>query len=115
MSLTWGVATAFTLGVISCTMNVSALNEAVKAAGGRKALADSLGVSVSSVVKWLRGEREIRPDRVLMIEAMYGIPRERLLPSLFRRGPTKPRVTVKNNYKTVKKSGVALIDTGADL
>lgn len=66
-------------------MNRNALDKAINAAGGRKAFADALGVSESSVNKWAIGERTPRPEKVLVIEAMYGIPREYLMPSLFRR------------------------------
>lgn len=66
-------------------MNRNALEKAITAAGGRKALAESLGVSESAINKWAIGERLPRPDRILMIEAMFGIPREHLMPTLFRR------------------------------
>lgn len=64
-------------------MNKKALQEAVKAAGGRRALADALGVSESSVIKWERGERIPRPEKVLRIEQISGIPRARLMPTIF--------------------------------
>lgn len=95
-------------------MNRNALDQAVQAAGGRRALADALGVSLSTVEKWAVGERSPRPSKVLQIEAMWGIPRERLMPSLFRAGPIRPRSSVKNNYRTHKKSGFRLIDNRAE-
>lgn len=73
------------MGVNSANMNKTAIKQAVKAAGGRKPLADLLGVSVSSVIKWERGERTARPEKAVQIEAMFGIPREQLMPALFRR------------------------------
>ena len=66
-------------------MNPHAVKKAVKAAGGRRPFAESLGVSVSSVIKWERGERSIKPERVIQIEAMWGVPREQLMPTFFRR------------------------------
>jgi DNA-binding transcriptional regulator YdaS (Cro superfamily) len=69
----------------TAAMNRHALDRAVKAAGGRKALAASLGVSESTVDKWATRERFPRPAKIIQIEAMYGIPREQLMPSLFRR------------------------------
>ena len=66
-------------------MNRNALDMAITAAGGRKAFAAQLGVTESTVNKWAVGERSPRPAKVLAIEAMYGIPREQLMPALFRR------------------------------
>lgn len=64
-------------------MNKKALAEAVKAAGGRRALADALNVSESSVIKWERGERTPLPNRAVLIERLFGVKRARLMPDIF--------------------------------
>lgn len=67
-------------------------------------MAESLGVSESAINKWAVGERLPRPDRILMIEAMYGVPREHLMPSLFR------RVVEVDHKAGSEKNSVCLID-----
>lgn len=57
------------------------LRLAVEAAGGLRALARLLGISHNSIVKWNR----IPADRVVEIEKLTGVARERLRPDLYRR------------------------------
>jgi DNA-binding transcriptional regulator YdaS (Cro superfamily) len=81
-------------------MNRAGLDEVIERAGGRKAFAKAMGVSMSAVEKWAIGEREPRPAKVLQMEAMWGIPRERLMPSLFRVGPIGPRTKKQNTRQS---------------
>lgn len=55
---------------------------AVAKAGGQAKLAEELGVSQQLISRWvLRGW--VPPERVVEIEALYGVPRKQLLkPSL---------------------------------
>jgi DNA-binding transcriptional regulator YdaS (Cro superfamily) len=57
------------------------LKLAVEAAGGLRALARLLEISHNSIVKWNR----IPADRVVEIEKLTGVARERLRPDLYRR------------------------------
>ena len=61
------------------------MEEAAAAAGGKARLAELLSVSYQAVWKWGR----IPADRVLEIEAITGISRERLRPDLY--GAPRPR------------------------
>ena len=54
---------------------------AVEAAEGLRALARLLEISHNSIVKWNR----IPADRVVEIEKLTGVARERLRPDLYRR------------------------------
>lgn len=60
-------------------MRDSGLEEAIKTAGGVRALARALGVSQPAVSMWKR----IPVDRVTEVESVTGIPRARLRPDLF--------------------------------
>ncbi len=69
--------------------------------GTATAAADALGITVQAVSKW----------------KIHGIPRGRQYEIQFitggrlrADGPNKPRTPVKNNYSTVKKTGVRVID-----
>jgi DNA-binding transcriptional regulator YdaS (Cro superfamily) len=53
---------------------------AVETAGGLRALARLLGIAHPSIVKW----DKIPADRVVEIERLTGIARERLRPDLYR-------------------------------
>lgn len=55
------------------------IGEAIAVAGGPKALAEMLGVGVTSLYSWQR----IPPHRVLAVERATGIPRTRLRPDLY--------------------------------
>lgn len=57
------------------------LKLAIAAAGGLRPLARELGVSASALSEW----RRVHADRILQIEAVTKIPRERLRPDLYRR------------------------------
>lgn len=61
------------------------VDEAAKAVGGIRQLADRLAISYQAVRKWSR----IPADRVIEIERLSGIPRERLRPDLY--GAPRPR------------------------
>jgi DNA-binding transcriptional regulator YdaS (Cro superfamily) len=66
-------------------MRDSAVDEAIKAAGGPTALTRALGIKLPSVYSW----RRIPPGRVLQVEKLTGIPRTRLRPDLYP--PEAPR------------------------
>jgi hypothetical protein len=53
---------------------------AIEAAGGLRPLARALGISAGAIFKWQR----IPADRLLRIEAVTGVPREKLRPDLYR-------------------------------
>lgn len=55
------------------------LQEALKIAGGHRALARAIGISHQTISKWTR----VPPIRVLAVEAATGIPREVLRPDIY--------------------------------
>lgn len=57
------------------------LKRAAKAAGSLAALARLLGITSQSLQKWKRVPRK----RILQIEKLTGVPREKLAPELFRK------------------------------
>jgi len=57
------------------------LKAAAKAAGSLAALARLLGIKAQSLQKW----RRIPRKRILQIERLTGVPREKLAPDLFKR------------------------------
>jgi DNA-binding transcriptional regulator YdaS (Cro superfamily) len=56
------------------------LNEAIKRAGGIRALARKLGIDHTAVLRWNR----VPYERILEIEKETGVPRETLRPELYR-------------------------------
>jgi DNA-binding transcriptional regulator YdaS (Cro superfamily) len=62
------------------------LKTAIEWAGGMRALARLLGLSHTAVQKWER----IPAERVVEIETLTGIARERLRPDLYRIPPRQP-------------------------
>jgi DNA-binding transcriptional regulator YdaS (Cro superfamily) len=56
------------------------LRLAIEAAGTRYRLAMLLGIRPASVLKWWR----VPSDRIVQVEAVTGIPREKLRPDLYR-------------------------------
>ena len=60
---------------------MKALQRAIKAAGGRRALAEACGVKYQAVQKWERGT--IPAERVLQVEKATSIHRTRLRPDLY--------------------------------
>ena len=56
------------------------LQLAIKLAGGLRPLARELGLSVQAFSEW----RRVPAHRILQVEAVTGIPRERLRPELYR-------------------------------
>lgn len=52
----------------------------IKAAGGHRKLGRLLGISYQAIVQWTK----VPADRLLDIEVLLGIPRERLRPDLYR-------------------------------
>lgn len=51
---------------------MNAIQKAVAACGGQKALADLLGVSQSAVNQWVNGVRPVPPTRCRAIESAAG-------------------------------------------
>jgi DNA-binding transcriptional regulator YdaS (Cro superfamily) len=56
------------------------LRLAIRAAGGIRPLARALGINPASLMKWMR----VPTDRILQVEAVTSIPREKLRPDLYR-------------------------------
>lgn len=56
---------------------------AVKAAGGLRALARLLGITHQAILQW----EKVPAERVIKIEKLTGITRERLRPDLYRGTP----------------------------
>lgn len=65
------------------TMRDAALDKAIGAAGGVRALARSLGVSQPAISSWKR----VPADRVLSVEASTGVPRSDLRPDIYPKEP----------------------------
>ena len=59
----------------------ASVKAAIKAAGGLSNLAAGLGIKPQSVTKWKR----IPEDRIVDVEKLTGIPREKLRPNLYAR------------------------------
>ena len=57
------------------------LKAAIEAAGGIRALARELGMSHQALSEWKR----VPAHRILQVEAVTKVPRERLRPELYRR------------------------------
>jgi hypothetical protein len=57
-----------------------ALQEAIKAAGGVRALGRMLGTSHTAIMRW----EKVPAARVVEVERFTGVPRERLRPDLYR-------------------------------
>jgi DNA-binding transcriptional regulator YdaS (Cro superfamily) len=57
------------------------LKAAIEAAGGVRRLAHKLGITHQAIVQWQR----IPIERLLDIERVTGIPREKLRPELYRK------------------------------
>ena len=55
------------------------VQQAIKAAGGIRALARLLGISAPTILEW----RQIPEGRVLQVEALTGVSRETLRPDLY--------------------------------
>lgn len=53
---------------------------AIAAAGGLRPLARELGMSAPALSEW----RRVHADRILQIEAVTKVPREKLRPDLYR-------------------------------
>lgn len=58
------------------------LEAAIEAAGGLRALARLLGISHQAILRWQRDK--VPADRILDIERVTGVDRERLRPDLYR-------------------------------
>lgn len=61
------------------------LIEAINAVGTLKAIADACSVTLQCVSGWTR----VPPEHVIAVEAVSGVPRERLRPDLY--GAPRPR------------------------
>jgi DNA-binding transcriptional regulator YdaS (Cro superfamily) len=66
------------------------LKEAIKAAGGLRPLARELGMSMQALSQWKR----VPAHRILQVEAVTGIARERLRPELYRLEDAADEATV---------------------
>jgi DNA-binding transcriptional regulator YdaS (Cro superfamily) len=64
---------------------VSALQEAIDAVGGVRALGEKLNISHQAISQW----KQCPPLRVLDLERISGIPRHRLRPDLYP--PEEPK------------------------
>jgi DNA-binding transcriptional regulator YdaS (Cro superfamily) len=97
-------------------MKSQGLKTAIDAAGGLRAIARELGMSHQALSEWGR----VPADRILQVEAVTKIPREKLRPDLYRlsyefvsifgadRGdkPSKARCKAKeksNGYEQIRK------------
>jgi DNA-binding transcriptional regulator YdaS (Cro superfamily) len=56
------------------------LRLAIEAAGGVRALAQALGISAPALLEWKR----VPASRILQVEAVTGVKREKLRPDLYR-------------------------------
>lgn len=72
------------------SLATEALEEAAIRAGGITRLARSLGLSHVSVLRW-RKRGQLPADRVLEVEALTGVPRDRLRPDLYAQPAAAPR------------------------
>jgi len=70
------------------------VDEAAKAVGGIRQLADKLAITYQAVRKW----RQIPVERVFDVERATGIPRERLRPDIFGSGAPRPRPKRRNAW-----------------
>ena len=61
---------------------MNAIERAVKAAGGRRALAQAFGLRTQAIEKWVRFNR-VPAERVLTIEELTGVSRHELRPDLY--------------------------------
>lgn len=79
-------------------MRDPALDRAIGAAGGVRALARAVGVSQPAISNW----RRVPADRVLSIEALTGVPRTELRPDLYPDGiPANGAIRVGNGAAPV--------------
>lgn len=63
--------------------SVDGLEAAIELAGGQAALAELLGVRQSHVSNWKNRNRRVPAERVLEIERVTGVSRQRLRPDLY--------------------------------
>jgi DNA-binding transcriptional regulator YdaS (Cro superfamily) len=61
-------------------LDVPVIYRAACAAGGLRELARRLGITPTAIRKWYR----VPDDRIIAIEKVTGIPREKLRPDLYR-------------------------------
>ncbi len=61
---------------------MSALVQAIEAAGGRAQLAKACGVRYQAIQKWEQLGR-VPAERVLEVERITGVPREKLRPDIY--------------------------------
>lgn len=64
-------------------MNTSSIEQAIEKAGGRGAVAKSLGVTVEAVRQWIK--RPIPAKRAIDLEGISGVHRSELRPDLWER------------------------------
>jgi len=64
-------------------MNTSSTEQAIKKAGGRGAVAKSLGVTVETVRQWI--VRPIPAKRAIDLESLSGVHRSELRPDLWEK------------------------------
>lgn len=61
------------------------ITEAIEKGGGLKALATAMGMSEEGVRIW-RSRGKVPAERVVELEKLTGVPREKLRPDLYRTG-----------------------------
>lgn len=67
-------------------MNKQEFEKAIRLKGGRKAMADALGVSPMAISHWLTGSRKFTVERAIEVEKLFPngeITRQSLLPKIF--------------------------------
>lgn len=73
------------LVVVLRPMNTSSIEQAIEKAGGRGAVAKSLGLTVEAVRQWTLKDRKIPPKRAVELEKISGVHRSELRPDLWEK------------------------------
>ena len=68
----------------------TALERAVKAAGGQAGLARAIGISQPSVWHWVNKTKRVPAEFVLKVEGASGVPRHELRPDMFEAVAAQP-------------------------
>lgn len=70
-------------------MDSKPIDAAIQAAGGQKALAESIGVHPSLISQWRSGHRPVSAERCRAIEAATGVSRYALRSDVFGPAPSE--------------------------
>jgi DNA-binding transcriptional regulator YdaS (Cro superfamily) len=70
-------------GIQNDMLREDGLEAAIEAAGGLRALARLLGITHQAILQWQERDK-VPADRILDIERVTGVGRERLRPDLYR-------------------------------